>query len=246
MGRYEARPIVAAALMRAEKSLSETEPVSNPETTSSSGNKGTTKKEPVALPKFQGEEKPGGGSPFLEFPVWLRNWNKHIGDYKEKSRSNMLLSHLDKDAQRRIIGSENNYSIAMKKLEAYFGDKRKVIRDCTSEIANFSKVQQNDFRNLVALKTCIEINYARLASLELQTEMSNSISMKILETKFPPVQQVEWARYLNGLSVERQVNVFPEFLNWLDVEGEVWAAMESKGSTSAVQAKANTKPATTL
>ena len=42
------------------------------------------------------------------------------------------------------------------------------------------------------------------------------------------------------------MNVFPEFLNWLDVEGEVWATMESKGSASAVQAKATTKPATTL
>jgi len=202
----KARPKVTEALLRAEKSLNGTEPVSTPGTTSSSTNKGTTKKEAVALPKFQGAEKPGGGSPFLEFPVWLRNWNKHIEDYEEKSCSNMLLSHLDKDAQRRIIGSKNDYIAAMKKLEAYIGDKRKVIRDCTSEIANFSKVQQNYFRNLVALKTCIEINYARLASLELQSEMSNSISMKILEAKFPPLQQVEWTRYLNGLSVERQVN----------------------------------------
>ena len=70
--------------------------------------------------------------------------------------------------------------------------------------------------------------------------------MKILEAKFPPVQQVEWTRYLRGLSVERQGNVFPEFLNWLDVEGEVWVTMESKGSASAVQAKTSTKPVTTL
>ena len=72
----------------------------------------------MVLPRFQGVEKPGGSSPFLEFPVWLRNWNQHIGDYEEKSRSNMLLSHLDKEATRRIIGSENDYKAAMKKLEA--------------------------------------------------------------------------------------------------------------------------------
>ena len=104
----------------------------------------------------------------------------------------MLLSHLNKDAQRQIIGSENDYVTAMKKLEAYFGDKRKVICDCTNEIANFPKVQLNDFKKLVELKTCIEINYARLASLELQSEMSNTQSMKGLEAKFPAVQQVEW------------------------------------------------------
>ena len=175
----------------------------------------------MALPKFCGAEKPGGGSPFLEFPVWLLNWNQHIGDYKEKSRSNMLLSHLNKDAARRIVGSENDYPAAMRKLETYFGDKRKVIRDCTNEIDNFPKVQTNDFKNLVALKMCIEINYARLVSVNLEAEMSNTQSMKHLESKFPPTQQVEWTKWLNGLPVDRQVNTFPEFLKWLDIEGNV-------------------------
>ena len=64
----------------------------------------------------------------------------------------MLLSHLDKFAARRIIGSEDNYEAAMKKLEDYFGDKRKVIRDCTNEFTNFPKVQANDFKKVVELK----------------------------------------------------------------------------------------------
>ena len=42
----------------------------------------------------------------------------------------------------------------------------------------------------------------------------------------------------------RQVDVFPEFLKWLDVEGGVWSTMQSKG-TASVSAKV-TKPATTL
>ena len=157
----------------------------------------------------------------------------------------MLLSHLDKEATKRIIGSENDYKAAMKKLEAYFGDKRKVICDCTNEITNFPKVQPNDLKNLVALKTCIEINSARLNSLDLLSEMSNTQSMKALEAKFPPVQQVDWTRYLHGLPAERQVNVFPEFLIWLDIEGGVWSTMESK-ATASVPAKSGTKPATML
>ena len=50
----DVRPKVKAAFMRAEKSLNGKEPVSTPETTSSSINKGTTKKEAMALPKFEG------------------------------------------------------------------------------------------------------------------------------------------------------------------------------------------------
>ena len=157
----------------------------------------------------------------------------------------MLLSHLDKDAARRIIGSEDNYEATMKKLKDYFGDKRKVIRDCTNEFINFPKVLANDYKKLVELKTCIEVNYARMANLNLQHEMSNTQSMKLLETKLPPIQQVEWTRYLSGLPAERQVEIFPEFLNWLEVEGSVWSTMESKGAAS-TPAKSGTKPATTL
>ena len=69
--------------------------------------------------------------------------------------------------------------------------------------------------------------------------------MKGLEAKFPAVQQVEWTRYLSTLPAERQLDVFPEFLNWLDKEGEVWSTMDSK-SMATVTAKANAKPNTTL
>ena len=180
--RVDARPKISAALLLVEKDLRKKETVSTTGSTaiSSATLKGTTKKEAVSLPKFSGTEKPGS-SPFLEYPMWLRNWNQPIMDYEEKSRCNMLLSHLDKDAQRRIIGSENDYLAAMKKLHDYFGNKQKVIRDCTNEINNFPKVQLNDFKKLVELKTCIEINYACLASLKLQAEMSNTQSMKGLE-----------------------------------------------------------------
>merc|ERR1712237_375 len=98
----DAWPKVKAALMREEKSLNGKESVPTPEMTSSSGNTGTTKKGAVALPRFEGAEKPGG-SPFLDYPVGLRNWNQHILDYEEKSRYNLWLSHLVKDAQERII-----------------------------------------------------------------------------------------------------------------------------------------------
>ena len=53
---------------------------------------------------------------------------------------------------------ENDYTGAMKKLEEYFADRRKVIRDCMAEVNNFAKVEPNDFKNLVSLKSCIEIN----------------------------------------------------------------------------------------
>ena len=74
----------------------------------------------------------------------------------------MLLFHLDKDALMRIMGDENNYSKVMEKLDRYYGDKRKVVRDCVGEITRFKKVAPRGYRQLIALKMCLEMNFARL------------------------------------------------------------------------------------
>ena len=43
----------------------------------------STKKEAVKLPRFVGDEK-SFPSPFLTFPVWLKQWKSMIVDYSEK------------------------------------------------------------------------------------------------------------------------------------------------------------------
>ena len=103
-------------------------------------------------------------------------------------------------------------------------------------------MQPNDLKNLVALKSCIEINYARLASCKLESEMSNTIAMKQIELKFPLSQQVEWIKWMSHLPQERQVDTFPEFLKWLDEAAYVWSTMESKESvqTSPKYSKSST------
>ena len=99
----EARAKLKGALLLAEEGLKKLEPAAPATTTRSHATsvaaKSGTKREPVSLPKFAGSEKPGN-SPFLDFPVWLMNWQQHIIDYEDKSRSNLLLSHLDKENRR--------------------------------------------------------------------------------------------------------------------------------------------------
>ena len=139
------------------------------------------------------------------------------------------MSHLDKEAIRRIARLENDYTGAMKRLEEYYGDQSKVIRDCMDEVNGFSKVGANDYKNLVLLKSCIEVNYARLKSCDLENEISNTQTMRAIESKLPPLEQREWTEYLQELPRDRQRKSFPEFLQWLEKKGNVWSAMEAKG-----------------
>ena len=70
----EARAKYKAALILGEKALKK---LGSASSVASSGphsvsSKSSTRREPVSLPDFAGAEK-AGNSPFLDFPVWLRN-----------------------------------------------------------------------------------------------------------------------------------------------------------------------------
>ena len=103
------------------------------------------------LPKFFGEKK--SRQPFLKYPIWLKNWQSHIVDYEEKSRANMLMSHLDNEAQKHIIGLENEYKQSMEEINKYYGGTGKVVTACTSEIRGHPVVSSFDYKGLVSLKT---------------------------------------------------------------------------------------------
>ena len=90
----------------------------------------TTKRETVMLPQFSGEEK----SAYLKYPVWKKQWEEHIQEYEEKYRATMLLNHLDEKALHQIIGLETEYEAAMKQLDSYYSDSKKIIRACLDEI----------------------------------------------------------------------------------------------------------------
>ena len=64
---------------------------------------GSTKKEAVKLPSFEGSEK---SSPFLKFSTWLTEWEKMIVDYDPKWHVTLLKQHLDEDAKTTFIGCE--------------------------------------------------------------------------------------------------------------------------------------------
>ena len=87
-------------------------------------------------------------------------------------------------------------TIEMEKLDRYFGDKRKIVWDCVDEITKFPKVAHSDYKQLVALKCCLEINYARLKGCNLERKMNNTSCMKLIERKFPSAQQLELTKYL--------------------------------------------------
>ena len=86
----------------------------------------------MEFPDFSGDEK-GSPSPF--------------------HRIRLLCEKLDAAARMKIIGFENDYEEAMKRLEQYFGDTTKVVQCVVNQIS------ENNYRGLVNYSTILEQNY---------------------------------------------------------------------------------------
>ena len=185
-----------------------------------------TKRETVMLPHFSGDEK----TAYLKFPVWKEQWTDHIKEYEERYRPTMLLNHLDEKAQLQIVGLETNYEEAMKQLESYYGDSKKIIRACLDELRSQSVVSQFDYKGLVQYKKILLNNYARLKAAGLQHEMSNTAAMGVIIRKFPIHEAVEWQKFLSEQDKSELNQPFPAFIRWLEKAGTSWELLAAAGT----------------
>ena len=193
---------------------------------SGSGSLSTTKRETVMLPHFSGDEK----TAYLKYPIWKEQWTNHIQEYEEKYRATMLLNHLDEKAQLQIVGLENDYEEAMKQLDSYYVDAKKVVRACLDEIRAYSQVAAYDYKGLVGYKKCLLNNHARLKAAGLEHEMSNTAAMGVLIRKFPIMEAVEWQKFLSRQDKAAQNKPFPSFIKWLNEAGASWELLAASGT----------------
>ena len=66
-----------------------------------------TKMKAMQFPRFSGEEK--GSQAFLKYPIWSKNLKSQINDYKEKYTIIILMSHIDAEVQKKLVGLKTKY-----------------------------------------------------------------------------------------------------------------------------------------
>ena len=183
----------------------------------------SSKKELVDLPTFQGDEKT---SPFVKFPTWLKQWEIQILDYEPRYRWRMLEKHLDDAARAKFIGYEGNYDESMKRLKQFYGDRQKVVKHVLQEVLAPNVISAGDYRHLIMYSMTLENNYARLSSLSMEHEMSNTSIMSVIVKKFPRAVCEKWHAHLLTKSEDERCKPFPLFIQWLIKRrkqyGSVW------------------------
>ena len=183
-----------------------------------------TKREPVDLPSFQGDDK---ASPFGKFPIWKKQWDVQILDYEPRDHWRMLEKKLDEAARSKFIGYEGNYDEAMKRLAKYYGNRNKVVWHVLEEVLTPDPISDSDYPRLISYTVTLENNYSRLSSMNAQHEMSNTSTMSAIVSKFPKSVCEKWHEHILQKSDNEQAQPFPIFIEWLVVKKEIWECMVS-------------------
>ena len=190
---------------------------------------GSTKKEAVKLPSFEGSEK---SSPFLKFSSWLAEWEKMITDFDPKWHVSLLKQHLDDDAKATIIGCENDYTKAMECLKKFYGNPLKVIACVRNEVMSPREISEGDYDCLISYSQVLERNFTRLENLGLDHEMSNTAAMSSIVKKLPRTVGENWAEHLTGQGDEVLAKPFPTFISWLQSQRAVWQIMSAANAST--------------
>ena len=202
---------------------------------SGGGASSNSKRELIKLPSFEGAES---SSPYVNFPVWKKQWDIQIEDYEERHRAGLLKSHVDLDAAEKFIGHEGNYAEMMKRLEAFFGDRQKVVRHVLNEVLSPGSITEGHYEDLIMYSTTLENNFSRLSSMSLENEMSNTSIMSAIVRRFPRSVGEKWHQHLLSRSSSEQEIPFPLFISWIGMERAVWERMVSTEESAVRRADA--------
>ena len=197
--------------------------------TSGGGSSTTIKREQIDLPKFSGEKSAKGRDPILEYPIWKTQWLELIKAYPVNVRATMLLGKTGQEAQLQFAGLENDYEEAMKRLEAFYGDSRRLIRVVLGDLMAQGPIRYSDFRSQVEFSCKMESHWARLKVMNLEKEMGNSVTMDNLLGKFPMDVRKEWVNHLETLDKTRvrTEGEFEYLIQWLKTKKDSWEKLAS-------------------
>ena len=97
------------------------------------------------------------------------------------------------------VDSIDNYSEIWERLAKRYGQPLFLIDIIMNEIKEIPSVMENDPEGFIQFVNVIERGYADLARLNLQQEMSNSVTVSMLEGRLSPTIRRDWAKEVSEI-----------------------------------------------
>ena len=165
------------------------------------------KLKPVELPRFAGSIR--------DYPRFKKDFQRQVLPHTSpESAAFTLRQCLSREVQEKVALVDDDVDKMLQKLEEEYGDPSLTTDLIVSEIKNYDV--QGKRERLVKFIDIVEKGYYDLSRLGLDSELSNTIVVGIIETKLPEETRQKWVdRVCSDDSKVDMRNKFPSLLKFL-------------------------------
>ena len=152
------------------------------------------------------------------FDSKVRNYAKFKKDFQRQVQTQVdseetlvyiLKSCLNDEALKVVRNIDDDVSEIWKRLDAKFGQPSMLIDIVMNDIKQIRSISDGDMKGFIEFVEIIEKGYVDLSRLSLQREMSNAVTVSMLEEKIPGVIKREWSKEVN--KADSSIDMFDKF-----------------------------------
>ena len=175
----------------------------------------TMKLERMKLPQFSGNIR--------DYPRFRSDFEKQILPELESGKvAYVLKSCLGGEAFDAIYNLDDDVTKMWKRLDEKYGLPSKLVDVVVYDIKNIKHLQEGDDQSFLELINTVEKGYQDLARINMESEISNSGTVSLIEERLPRDIKREWSREVNrSTSKVEQKNKFPYLLQFLQEQRKI-------------------------
>ena len=113
---------------------------------------------------------------------------------EKENLSYTLKSCLSVEVIKIVESVDDNVEEMWDRLDNKYGRPSLLVDTIMNDIKKLQCISEGDDNALLKLVDIVDRGYANLKRLEIETHMSNSITLSIIETKLPSNIRREWSR----------------------------------------------------
>ena len=154
----------------------------------------------------------------------IRNYARFKSDFKrqvepqtrKEDLAYTLKSCLSGKALEVVECVDDNFVEMWNRLDDKFGRPALLVEVIMNDVHRIPRANEGDNKGLLELVDIVERGYSSLCRVEMEKEMSNSITLSMVEEKLPGAVRREWSKEVNMESSKvDKLDIFPYFLKFL-------------------------------
>ena len=167
------------------------------------------KLEKVRMPHFDGKLR--------EYPQFKRDFQKQVMTQTRKSDAAYVLrTCLDGEPARLVNSVDDDIDEMWQRLDEKYGDPAKVADVIIDGIKRFRMLREGEDKRFVEFVTLIEDGHRDLKTLGLETEITTTSPVSVIEKALPPDIKGKWSELVSSRdSPVDKSNKFPSLLEFL-------------------------------